>query len=214
MALPDEALVRAAARRSRAILCLDIETQSPMCVCDPLFTRARIDADLARFATIAGWVKDERPDLSLGFLESTLLAQNFWYATSTHNSAGLLWTTLFGQWGYNRLLETRANQTQLVPARVWQSVDYLMPGVYCGEQPFALSPIEAWEMTADASLPIWRMAGKPIILFLRATKKDTLGQYSAPLTQAEADRMVEWCDANGLSHCWWNERPANGLILR
>lgn len=159
---PDEHACRALARkvaRLQQILVIDIEHWS-------ISTRSTreelLEVNLRRLGQVVDWIKDERPEVKLGFF-GLLPDSDYWilcnYGTALKRSDSSPW------WRGHRprfeqeyRLWQASNDYAAVLAR---KVDYVFPSLYTfyGDR-------EGWQLVAELTIQEARKYGKPVIPFL------------------------------------------------
>ena len=183
---PIERQVRAAARwfPKDRIICLDVEHWSAK--------GPQVDQSIRKLKSILMWVRDERPDLVLGYY-GVMPLRDYWRATREPADEQ------FKQWvAENRRLEELA-----------QHVDVIFPSLYT----FYVDE-DGWQAYALANLKQARRYGKPVYAFLCPQFHDSnvklkgqhlSGEYWAKqlrVCRMHADGVVIW----GGWLQWWDDQ--------
>lgn len=181
---PVESTIRAAARGVNApdhILCVDIEYWPLQGVGD-----AQFNASLAKYRQVVGWIKQERPDLKVGFY-GVLPVRDYWSPVGGEPA---------------KLQDWQAKNAKMRPLA--DAVDVIFPSLYT----FYPNPAQ-WATYAEANLRAARQYGKPVYAFLMPVYHESNRQMnSAPLPEdfwrqelqtvaKNADGAVIWTGPGG-----------------
>ncbi len=172
---PDEEATRTLARQVAAtgkILVLDIE-HWPVDI--RYSSRAEVDASLAKLMNIVDWLKDERPELKVGFY-GILPLRDYWVPV---NYQSRLKTT--GWWRDTELAKWTPAQVAWEGADDYlkplaEKVDYIVPSLYT----FYDDPA-SWQLYAEGNLAEAARYGKPVIPVLQPFYHDSTPSGGTPV---------------------------------
>lgn len=159
---PDEAACRALARKVSSLgrmLVLDIEHWNVNLLTTP---QAEADANIAKLMQTVDWIKDERPDLKVGFF-SLLPLGDYW--TTSNYAHALIWASTSAWWSGNlpkfeaAYRQMQAANDYLMPLAA--KVDFVCPSLYTFYEDQA-----GWRRVAELILQEAARFGKPVLPFL------------------------------------------------